>query len=416
MMSPPLYPIRCSFVLLLSALIVSGCSGSSSSSPADTISGANGNVDAPISNPSSGSSDDPTGGLDEPIVAGDSNPEVAPEPETPATVLTRVDFTVTVPVYVSDSLQVQLSWGDKELSAGWVIDETWGVSDEFPSDTENLLNVTFFDRNGAVVLGSYEESFRTGTSPTEIVEIFADQFDTARWDDNDDGVSNLEESIAGTDPLIIFVPPVQNLTRVDFGINVPVITSDALQVQLAWGDETINASWVGDESWSAFADLPADTEEPLTVTFFDRDGDLPLGSYITTYETGNNGAEYFQIESRQINTHRFDEDLDGVSNFREVLGETDPLISDSAVAVTFDIISQRISSGCSGCHGNWRDRDALHETFTNFVSRNEINMLVPFEPEESYLVQKLEGSMLRFGGSGLAELVRAWVTLGALDN
>jgi len=173
---------------------------------------------------------------------------------------------------------------------------------------------------------------------------------------------------------------------------------------------------VGDEFWSAFADLPAETEETLTVTFSDRDGDIPLAIYESTYETGDGstGSEYFQIESRQFTTHRFDNDLDGVSNLRELIAETDPDVSDSSVPVTFTSINER-SGGCGRCHTNYLQ--VSHDVLLNQISRNgENQMVVPFEPDESYIINKLEGTMFRYGGSSLAELVRAWIATGALDN
>lgn len=61
--------------------------------------------------------------------------------------------------------------------------------------------MTFADQNGAIILGSFEQNFRTATTPTQILQISANQFDTNRWDSDSDGASNLEELIAGTNPL-----------------------------------------------------------------------------------------------------------------------------------------------------------------------------------------------------------------------
>jgi len=336
-------------------------------------------------------------------ISGGSNPvEVeasAPAPVEPTPVepaVTQVEFNIMVPAYVSDSLQVQVSFGDVQLSAGWVVDETWSVSSEFPSDTENPLSVNFTDGNGAVVLGNYETTFRTSTSPTQTVEIFADQFDTASYDADGDGMSNLDEAIAGTDPLT--APPRENTVRTDFDIIVPVYVSDTLQVRLEM-----------DENWSATYDFPADAEGYLTITFLDRNGDLPLGD-TRYYYRASFDTQTLTISADWFNTRRFDNDRDGVSNYREQATATDPLVSDSSVPVNFSTVAQNFTDRCSSCHSRFNNNDGgLYERLMD-------RYVTPFEPEESRVVRKMDGSMFRYAGVEMAELVRAWVLLGATEE
>lgn len=163
---------RAVFALLIGTLFVSACSSANDAqSPADT------NTTPVIQDPVS---PDP----------------VVPDPLTQNSI--RVDFDIQVPAYVSDSLQVRVMWGETDISAAWVGDEFWSASDEFPTDTEHLLMATFYDQNGEITIGTFEQAFRTGTNTAESFQISADQFDTGRWDSDGDGVSNLDELIAGT--------------------------------------------------------------------------------------------------------------------------------------------------------------------------------------------------------------------------
>ena len=111
---------------------------------------------------------------------------------------TRVSFDIEVPVYQSDELQVNLAWGDLNVRAAWLGDQFWSVSEELPTNTSNLLVVTFADRNGDITLASFETEFTTGTNAAESFNISNSQFNTARWDDDGDGISNLDQLLAGT--------------------------------------------------------------------------------------------------------------------------------------------------------------------------------------------------------------------------
>jgi len=86
-----------------------------------------------------------------------------------------------------------LFWGDKDIAVDWVGDGFWSVADDFPTDTENLLSISFTEGNGDIILGRYETNFRTGTNAAQSVAITADAFDTQSFDNDGDGVSNIDE-------------------------------------------------------------------------------------------------------------------------------------------------------------------------------------------------------------------------------
>ena len=346
-----------------------------------------------------------------------SPPEI--ETITEATTETRVVFDIIVPDFVSNELQLQLRWGDKTINAAWLIDETWRATDMFPVDTGNRLSVTFFDGNGALILGTYETDFRTGASPTHTLEIFPDQFETVQYDADGDGFSNLEESLSGTDPLAFTEPalPPSDLVSVFFGVTVLPVMSDSLQVKITWGDEEVLATWIGDESWTAVMDLPKDTQQPLNVLFSSSNGLIPLAYFSTTYRTGSNSAENIQYVSQRFNFYQFDDDLDGVSNYNEVRASTDPLVVDSLVPVTFtSVASSFIEQRCTRCHTDWVDSEVLFTDLMTRVSSQGINFVTPYIVEESSIVSELEGSLRNLGGPEMTELMRAWIRLGAFDN
>lgn len=125
----------------------------------------------------------------------DASTDNGADPQNPNA--TQVTFNIAVPAYVSDSLLVRASWAGQDIAVQWVGDELWSVTHEFPTDTESALVITFFDDNGAVTLGTVEQIFKTGINAAQTLDIAADQFDTERFDSNNNGVSNLDELIAG---------------------------------------------------------------------------------------------------------------------------------------------------------------------------------------------------------------------------
>ncbi len=187
-------PVQIAGALLIGQLVLSGCSGSS-----DTQSP--GVIQEPTLQDQTAQEPVAQAPLtQDPIAQDPTNPAPAvPDPLVQNS--TRVTFDIQVPAYQSDALQVRLIWGEQDLTAGWVGDEFWSAAVDFPTDTEHLLSVTFSDGNGDLTLGSFERLFKTGVNSSESFQITADQFDTGRWDNDGDGVSNLDELIAGSEIL-----------------------------------------------------------------------------------------------------------------------------------------------------------------------------------------------------------------------
>jgi len=291
--------IRVATLFLTTSLLMAGCS-SSSDSPAlseDDNVVSDINSDATTAQPeadsiSSGASDEVIVSANEPIE--EANELLAPssdnipaetidneqnsEPTTDAIpdplVLnsTQVDFGITVPAYQSDAW---LIWGDSAVTAGWVSDELWTTSLVLPTDTENTLSVTFSDSNGDIVLASFEQAYRTGSNAVEMFNIAAEQFTSEQWDADNDGISNLDELIAGTNP---------------DGDSLP----QPVQANLEYmADKTFHISWGASEAADHYQVLEASTNG---VGFMPVSGELDS----TSLSFDHRVALYNRVNARYI--------------------------------------------------------------------------------------------------------------------
>jgi len=205
--------------LVSSALLVNGCSSSdSSSTPAPPVNEIIVPVDG--NNPSTGNDNNTDGvgaiepinndGID-PTNSETGNPDFDPSEPGTGTIdnpsiadplsqnLTQVNFDITVPAFMSDALQVRLIWGDIDFTAEWVGDEIWSATASFPSNAANTLEITFSDNNGGIPLARVEQSFSTSSNDLDILSVSASQFNSDLFDADNDGISNLDELLAGTD-------------------------------------------------------------------------------------------------------------------------------------------------------------------------------------------------------------------------
>jgi len=209
-----------STLMLITAWVISGCSGSSDSVATDIQESVVGSSSVVSNNSVSESSNEaqitngsitvvelePGAGINAEENVDVMAPELLDNAPDVADLEVRnrilVTFDITVPAYQSDALSVELNWGEVYLTAAWIGDEFWTASTELPIETEELLSVTFFDDNGALELAKFSQEFRTGSNAMEAFQISVEQFNADQFDNDGDGISNLDELISGSDPTI----------------------------------------------------------------------------------------------------------------------------------------------------------------------------------------------------------------------
>ena len=183
MLSPVYKPVQLALVMVFTLLLLAGCSSGSNTVPT-------------ASAPQDQSSGEPPSTVDDGTTTNPTDPTTGDVQS-----FTSVNFDITVPAYSSNALQVKILWGDVDLNASWVGDEQWSASTQLRANTSHQLLITFSDENGEIPLASYEQTLSTGSNDSLVVAVSANQFDSARWDSDNDGDSNLDELLAGTNPL-----------------------------------------------------------------------------------------------------------------------------------------------------------------------------------------------------------------------
>ena len=285
-------------LLFAGIMIITGCSGGSSGNPSESLTqDPDGNVPAIIDTdsvlpggndfdsdsenqidseiedvvivsqtPTDTINDDPAPVVPAPVdpAPAESNPTdsdlTASQP--PESANTRVSFDITVPAYQSDELSVSVEWGPRIVYASWVIDEKWFLVDDFPTQTEHELVVTFQDRNGGITLGSYETIFETGTSESQLYTLTANDFDSELWDDNSDGTSNLDELLAGINPEEAEASATPSESSVSGGFNFIEVADDLIHT---------TAGCQINRLATVVADLGYIIEKTSTITWPDTD-------------------------------------------------------------------------------------------------------------------------------------------------
>lgn len=102
-------------------------------------------------------------------------------------------------------------------------------------------------------------------------------------------------------------------------------------MKLVSGDIDATAIWIEKVSWRIVESFPADTENPVTITFYDENGGIALASINTDFTTGAGDEHSFEITADQWEIDRWDSDGDGISNLMELAQGGDPRSATNAI-------------------------------------------------------------------------------------
>ena len=347
--------------------------------------------------------------------------------------VTEVNFEITVPAYQSDELQVRINWNDTELTAAWIGDEMWSVSADLPNNIGSLLVVTFSDDNGGLTLATYEIGFRPSLNGVESFVINANDFDSESWDSDRDGISNLSEVIAGTNPLEALqeVLEVRDSIEMRFSFRVPrlelllpearphsemsVLSNPAVcefindcttitqDIEL---NESGTGSFVHIRDFDGTGSRNNDVTESVATRLVDNDSVTWSGTWSHRFET-----DFLETESFSVVTTRLDNQLirqTGEVQYMQFRGV--PLVTTVVLDNTFDLTSRTVEGSNGRCEplsgsieletGAGSNTGFLVRWPTNLVSRSATKQLeddywiisdifTPEQPEQRYWVTSI---------------------------
>jgi len=209
------------------------------------------------------------------------------------------------------------------LVIAWLVSGCSGSNEPVASDEQPAINsaVSEADNSAASEANNSNDNDIVNEN-TDITEAESDT-ETAGPETMLEG-----ENEAVNNSPVVADPLIQNTVPVTFEITVPFYLSNELRVELIWGEISLTAMWVGGQFWSTTGEFPTETEHPLTITFYDKNGAVELARYSEQYRVGSNATEPVQITAEQFDADQFDSDGDGANNLYELNAGTDPFVDD----------------------------------------------------------------------------------------